>query len=82
PAWIDTDAIDTHLGEHAGGDGPRIAMADGGSVLADFGSESRPDAYDDERPDECDCIPGADLPCFECFRARFDDAVGGEEVAR
>jgi hypothetical protein len=72
PAWVDTDAVDAHLGEHTDAT-PRVAVTDGG-IVADADTES-PDAG--ERPADCDCgawndADGVTLPCWPCYREGFE----------
>ena len=66
PAWINHDAVDDQLGEHVSAT-PRVAPAgvatDGGTLEGD---ESDVDV--DAAADECECVDGADLPCWSCYR--------------
>lgn len=77
PAWVDASAIDAHLGEHVSS-GPRVAVTDGGVFAgfgnkADTGTETSSDETID-RPEDCDCIPDASLPCFACWMSGFETA--------
>jgi hypothetical protein len=40
--------------------------ADGGTMVQTEGSEQS-----DERPEDCECIETADLPCWPCYRDGF-----------
>ena len=51
--------------------------ADGGIVVKTEESD-----HSDERPDDCDCIEIADLPCWPCYRDGFEEPnpnVGEDE---
>jgi hypothetical protein len=42
--------------------------ADGGMMV-----EARENDGSDERPEDCECIEVADLPCWPCYRDGFDE---------
>jgi len=73
PAWIDSDAIDSQLGEHVDGT-PRVTATDGGQMIAtDNNIETLEEDSDLERPDDCQCWDSDnDLPCWPCFREGFE----------
>jgi hypothetical protein len=75
PDWMDSDAIDSHLGEHVEGT-PKVAVADGGDVIvAGDDAEILDTDEEDGRPDDCQCWdPDNELPCFPCWREGFRES--------
>ncbi|MFB6083861.1 MAG: SWIM zinc finger family protein [Halorientalis sp.] len=88
PSWVNTDAVDSLLGDHVEG-GPVVAASDGG-VLASYvdrsesdGDGSDGDGDDSGRPDDCEC--GAferdiELPCWPCYREGFEEPADTESA--
>jgi hypothetical protein len=71
PAWADTGAIDSQLGEHVTGT-PEIAVTDGG-VKTIGAEEPETDSTDKGRPADCDChATFEELPCWPCYRDGFE----------
>lgn len=72
PSWVDPDAVDPDLGAHVDGTPrvetvrPAVVRADGGVVSDD--SPEAPDTAEATRPDDCDCSPRVELPCWPCYR--------------
>jgi hypothetical protein len=49
---------------------------DGGVMLEADGSD-----HSDERPEDCECIEVADLPCWPCYRDGFEEPNPHAEVS-
>lgn len=79
---LDAVDVDPQLGQHAFE--PAVASADGGiidagddGVVLDENTDS-----DDERPADCDCAEfhaDAELPCFACYQADFEEPASADE---
>ena len=81
PAWADTDTIDEQLGDHVEAT-PQVVATDGGIIVADDDGEILEPDVNHGRPENCKCgewNADADLPCFACYRAGFEQPAGAKD---